>query len=317
MSAPPPQTPRLKTWHIVVAGAVAGLLVVHAFWRSDGFWFLLMMLANLSLVGGATWYFVGLARHYRRQDDAGNAVVGELKLERDPAGEVGKGGYPCEEVWQCYRGLFDGASIKWLKVWVGGARRGGTVWIASTEIFPPAFEREFRIDASYAAKPVAAPHPRLPANREIWWQPQDWIASWLDSLPEATAAALDAFLRADRHSVVTGRMVFCFVTELGMDGAPAAHAAFREIVTLARLLRDSASETNAFDIHTSFHYVRYREGKNSFELAIDPGEKSSWVYVPTLENWPKQVPTWAAGRRGEIVARLRAHLAAEFEFVDS
>jgi len=216
-----------------------GLLVVFAFWRSDTVGLSLILLANLALVGGVTWYFAAMALTYRRKEAAGAAVVVELGLAPDYAGEVGNGGYPCENVWQCYRGLLDGAEITWLKVWVGSSRRGGTVWIASTKISPP-FAQEFRIDASYAAKPVPAPHPRLPANREIWWEPRDWVATWLDSLPEATAAALHAFLSEDRRTVVTGRVVFCFVPELGLDGAPAAHAAFREITALARRLRDSA-----------------------------------------------------------------------------
>jgi len=311
----PPARSKDTTRHVILA-LVALLLAGHALLNFERFGLSVMLVANLALVGGVTWHFVHLARHYRRQDDAGFAIVKELKLERDPSREGGNGGYPCDGVWRCYRGMFDGARIQWLKVWVGSSQRGGTVWIASTEIVP-AFDREFRIDASYAAEPVPAPHPRLPANRELWWEPRAWVGPWLDSLPEAAAAALHAFLRQDEHTVVTGRLVFCFVGELADAGPPAALAAFSRIVALARLLSASASETNVFDIHTSFHYVRYQEGKNSFELAIDPGENSSWVYVPTPANWPKQVPAWAAGRREEIVARLRAHLSKEFEFIAS
>ena len=315
VSASPPKQLRLRARHVVVAIAVAGVLLAGTIWRPQWFLPVLMLLGYVVLIGGATWYFVAQARHYHRQEEAGTAVVNELKLERDSASETGNGGYPCESVWQCHRGLFDGARIKWLKVWVGSSQRGRTVWIASTEIFP-AFEQEFRLDASYSSKPVPAPHQRLPANREIWWQPQEWIARWLDSLPEATASALHAFLSEDRHTVVTGRVVFCFVPGLAAEGAPAAHATFRELIALARLLSKSAEEINPFSIHTSFHYVRYQEGKNSFELAIDPGQDSSWVYVPTLENWPKQVPAWAAGRREQIVGRLRTHLEKSFEFID-
>ena len=311
------QRKRVRAWHIVTVGAVAALLTVHLFWRAGAFWSVaLQMLGTLALVAFATWYFLSLLRHYDRQADAANAVIAELKLERDPAGETGNGGYPCESVWECHRGLFDGARIKWLKVWVGSAQRGGTVWIASTEVFP-AFEQDFRIDASYSGEADPAPHPRLPAGRRLFWEPRAWVAAWLAGLTEETAAALRAFLGRDRHSVVTGRMVFCFLTELSGEGPPAAYGALKEMTALARLLADSASETNSFDIHTSFHYVRYREGKNTLELAIDPGEGSSWVFVPTAANWPKQVPEWATGRREEIVTRLRAHLGQGFVFRDS
>lgn len=93
--------------------------------------------------------------------------------------------------------------------------------------------------------------------------------------------------------------------------------ALRELAALARLLSAPLADAKPFSIHTSFHFLRYQEGDDSFELTIDPGLTGSSVYIPNSANWPKEVPAWAAGRRDEIIARLRAHLSEEFELVEA
>ena len=312
MSASKANEFRLLPRHVI--GFVAlGLLIAGVIWRY-GYSF---RLVTYTMAGGVVWYLVSEWRAYRRQEAAAAVFVQNSKLELDSAGKTDHDGLLSGgEIWWCYRGLFEGARIKWIKGWIGSARRGRTVWIAATEIFP-AFEQTFRVAASGTSFTVPTNHPRLPTGRNISCEPAGWVADWLDSLPAATADALRAFFDQNRRAGITGRTIFCSVENLGTEGAAAVHATFRELIALARLLSASASETNSYDIHTSFHYVRYQEGKNTLELTVDPGETAAWVYVPSAENWPRRVPHWAAGRRDVIVPRLLTHLdASRYRFIE-
>lgn len=73
----------------------------------------------------------------------------------------------------------------------------------------------------------------------------------------------------------------------------------------------------AFDVLISFGYILYSEGKNALELKVKPGLKHPTVInVPSPERWDEEVPSWARGRREEILERIRpkcAHLDCEWK----
>ena len=197
---------------------------------------------------------------------------------------------------------------------LGSGRTMNTGWIAATEIFPP-FRQKFKITADPNWAVPGRLHPRLPEWVVGTCKRAGWIDAWLSSLPEASMAALDTFFRREPRPTITDREAYRRIGDFAGGKPDGIRTAFHELIAMAKLLEKSVEETNPYHIHTSFHCVRYQEGKNSFELTIDPGESDSWVYVPAPEQWARQVPPWAAGRRDEIVARLRAHLGAGFKFV--
>lgn len=193
------------------------------------------LLGTLALVGFATWLGVMFAREARKRTEAAEGFVRRHRLEFVATGDEAGEKFPDAEVWQAYRGQYEGAPIWWLKAWIGSAQRGGIIWIAAVEL-RPAFEEPFAIEAWYSGDPQRAPHPALPANRHLSWRPEPWLRTWLDALPADSAAALKRFLSDDRHSLITNRRIWCVVNELADEGSGAADVVFARMVALARLL---------------------------------------------------------------------------------
>ena len=77
------------------------------------------------------------------------------------------------------------------------------------------------------------------------------------------------------------------------------------------------SKKDDFDVLITFLYILYSEGKNSFELQVEPGlKKPTVVYIPSPENWNKELPEWAQNRRDEILNRIKPkcdHLHCEWK----
>lgn len=76
-----------------------------------------------------------------------------------------------------------------------------------------------------------------------------------------------------------------------------------------------------FTVHISFRYIRYIEGQDSIDLALDPsaGNDPSIVYVPTAQAWHHKMPTWARTRRDELLSRITTackHLNLEWKEFD-
>ena len=309
--------PRLKAQLWLGLAAFVVLFGIGQYYFS-WLWGVLRVVAYLALFGGVGWLAWRLVGEYQSTAAEVEAAIREFKLTRDATVEEGSGGYPCTELLQRYRGLVDGHGVCLLKVMTGGGRTMKLGWMIATEIYPPRFQQKFRLTVQrYPSPPSRRLHPKLTELAIAFCDQPGWVESWIDSLPETALTILNAQLAREPAVAVTDREIYRFIGLVEGTQAEKIGPAFRDLVGLAQSLGKSAEETNAFSIHTSFHYVRYQEGKESFDLTIDPGMKGAWVYVPTAKNWPQQVPEWAAGRRDEILARLRAHLDRAFEFVDS
>lgn len=270
--------------------------------------------AHLALFSGIACLAWRLREESRSERREISAAIREFQLRRDATVEDGDGGYPCTQLLRRYRGMVEGSEVFLLQVLVGSGRRSSLWWMVATGLFPP-MAQEFRLIVDRSGRPKDQPLPRLIPGATAHCQRAGWVEALIESWPESTVAAVNRLLGHDHTASVTHREVH---RAIGFhDGvAEDIGAAFHEIIALARLLSRSAEETHAYSIHTGLHFVRYQEGKESFELTIDPGMTGSSVFVPTPSNWAKEVPAWAAQRREQIVARLRAHLSKEFEFVD-
>lgn len=82
-------------------------------------------------------------------------------------------------------------------------------------------------------------------------------------------------------------------------------------------IQETQSDKDDFNVLISFGYILYSEGKNSFELKVDPGLKGPTVInIPSVSNWDSEVPEWALGRRDEIIGRIEnrcKHMNFEFK----
>jgi ribose 5-phosphate isomerase B len=76
-------------------------------------------------------------------------------------------------------------------------------------------------------------------------------------------------------------------------------------------------ESQQYDVLISFRYILYSEGKNNFELRVDPGlKRPTIIHIPSVEKWNKELPEWAHGRREEILDRIKSkcvHLNCEWK----
>lgn len=71
-------------------------------------------------------------------------------------------------------------------------------------------------------------------------------------------------------------------------------------------LEEAGNDSDDFSVVISFGYILYSEGKNTIEITVDPGLKGPTViHVPSPENWNKDTPEWAHGRRDEILNRIK------------
>lgn len=298
-----------------VALALGLVLVIAGFDAFEWFGVLLLVTGWIATLAGILWILFAWIRFHRREAEAAEDVIRSLGLERDPEGERGTGGFPCVEILACYRGRFDGAPVQWINVRIGRLRRSATRWIASTGMSPP-LRTPFQIARSLASLGQPAPHPLLPPGTVLACDSETRIGEWLAALEEPVRRQLQEHLLQPAGAGLSDHGVFRFVVGLDRLGVPAARTAFAEIIALARKLSATSGETAPYEIHASFHYVRYQEGASGFELDIDPGLAESWVYVPDPAEWVATMPAWAAGRRTEIVARLRANLDEKhFKFV--
>ena len=75
--------------------------------------------------------------------------------------------------------------------------------------------------------------------------------------------------------------------------------------------------TEQYDVLIAFRYIKYSEGKNSFELRVDPGLKTpSIIHIPSPQRWNAELPQWAHNRREEILDRIKpmcVHLNCEWK----
>jgi ribose 5-phosphate isomerase B len=61
-----------------------------------------------------------------------------------------------------------------------------------------------------------------------------------------------------------------------------------------------------YDLLISFRFIKYMEGENSLELEVEPSMiKPTVVHVPSEKTWDETFPAWAAGRRTEILDRIK------------
>jgi ribose 5-phosphate isomerase B len=72
-----------------------------------------------------------------------------------------------------------------------------------------------------------------------------------------------------------------------------------------------------FDLLISFRFIKYMEGENSLEFEVEPSMKRpTVVHVPSEKTWAEKFPAWAAGRRTEILNRIKpkcSHLDWEWK----
>lgn len=80
-------------------------------------------------------------------------------------------------------------------------------------------------------------------------------------------------------------------------------------------------EASKPEVLITFRSIVYQEGKNTLELAVEPGLKhGTVVHVPSESAWNEAVPDWARDRREEILGTIRqksAHLNCEWKEVSS
>lgn len=65
-----------------------------------------------------------------------------------------------------------------------------------------------------------------------------------------------------------------------------------------------------YDVHVSFKYIRYSEGDRHIVIDREPSGDDATpaiVWFPSPKRWRESVSDWARERRGEILARIRAH----------
>ena len=83
--------------------------------------------------------------------------------------------------------------------------------------------------------------------------------------------------------------------------------------------RETSQQETAeqWDVLIAFRYIKYSEGKNSFELRVDPGLKTpSIIYIPSPQKWNEELPAWTHNRREEILDRIKpkcVHLNCEWK----
>jgi ribose 5-phosphate isomerase B len=72
-----------------------------------------------------------------------------------------------------------------------------------------------------------------------------------------------------------------------------------------------------FDLLISFRFIKYMEGDNSLEFEVEPSmKKPTVVHIPSEKTWDEEFPAWAAGRRTEIINRIKpkcSHLDWEWK----
>ncbi|MFO8088386.1 MAG: ribose 5-phosphate isomerase B [Desulfatiglandaceae bacterium] len=72
-----------------------------------------------------------------------------------------------------------------------------------------------------------------------------------------------------------------------------------------------------FDLLISFRFIKYMEGNNSLEFEVEPSmKKPTVVHIPSEKTWDEKFPAWAAGRRTEILNRIKpkcSHLDWEWK----
>jgi hypothetical protein len=77
-------------------------------------------------------------------------------------------------------------------------------------------------------------------------------------------------------------------------------------------------EAGEYKIEITWRALNYREGGGSFKIYIDPPTRYGQpftFYLPGPDRWNQVLPEWAAGRRDEIVGRIKeecAHFHAEW-----
>lgn len=77
-------------------------------------------------------------------------------------------------------------------------------------------------------------------------------------------------------------------------------------------------DVEEFSIEMTWRSLHYCERGSCFKIYIDPPTRPGrpfTFYLPGEERWRQVFPDWAAGRRGEIVARIKeecAHYHAEW-----
>jgi len=62
---------------------------------------------------------------------------------------------------------------------------------------------------------------------------------------------------------------------------------------------------------------RSRDGVRSLVIGGDLLKTGRLIYIPTREQWDETMPSWARGRRDEIVDRVKATLTEGYEFQES
>lgn len=81
-------------------------------------------------------------------------------------------------------------------------------------------------------------------------------------------------------------------------------------------MNESNAAGQEFDVHVSFHCIRYSEGERSLELDRDAsGGAHAVIYTPSPARWAVEMPEWARDRREEILQRIRSrcsHLEDEW-----
>ena len=60
------------------------------------------------------------------------------------------------------------------------------------------------------------------------------------------------------------------------------------------------------DIRGGVWLVTYTEPSGSLDLSFELGMPRDILYVPTPERWAATMPSWASGRRDQIVSRIKA-----------
>jgi hypothetical protein len=77
-------------------------------------------------------------------------------------------------------------------------------------------------------------------------------------------------------------------------------------------------DASDYKIEITWRALNYCEGGRCFKIYIDPpssyGQPFTF-YLPGPDRWNQVLPDWAAGRRDEIVARIKeecAHFHAEW-----
>jgi len=70
--------------------------------------------------------------------------------------------------------------------------------------------------------------------------------------------------------------------------------------------RKEEKKQEDFDLLISFRFIKYMEGKNFLEFEVEPSmKKATVVHVPSEKTWDEKLPAWAAGRRTEILNRIK------------